>query len=206
MAIAPADARATTILPNCGTCGSHNTAWDLTLALVNDAQNIYSLTVTATYGSPRDFFWINDISFKIDAFTNNYDANPTVTGPVEALGWTVVAGGINSGGCHANTNNGFFCAQSNLFGATWLGNSTDTWVFLMNINNTLPNFASGPGTFKAQFTDLLGNKVGSLLSEEITFGTPNNQTPPTVPEPATLALFGAGLAAAATAIRRRRKA
>ena len=32
------EARATTIAPNCGTCGSHNTAWDLTLALINDSR------------------------------------------------------------------------------------------------------------------------------------------------------------------------
>ncbi len=200
------EARATTIVPNCGTCGSHNTAWDLTLALLSDPQNIYQLTVTATYGSPRDFIWVNAIAFKVDAFTNSYEGNPSVsvTGPIEALGWTIAPGGINADGC-SGSGNGYFCANSNLLGATPLfGGNTDTWTFLLDVDNSLPNFASGTGSFKAHFTTLLGEKVGSLVSEGVTFGTPNNP-PATTPEPATLLLFGTGLAAAATVMRRRRK-
>ena len=113
------EARATTIAPNCGTCGSHNTAWDLTLALINNSENIYQLTVTATYGSPRDFIWVNAIAFKVDAFTNSYEGNPgvSVTGPTEAFGWTIAPGGISADGCSGH-GNGFFCADSTLFGAT----------------------------------------------------------------------------------------
>jgi hypothetical protein len=198
IALVTPEAQAGTILPNCATCGAHNTAWDLTLALINDAQNTYSLTVTATYGTPVDFVWVSSIAFKVDAFTNNYQGTPTVTGPIEGLGWGVDPGGINASGC-SGSGNGFYCASSNLLGATpFIGGTTDTWVFLLNVNDGVPNFTSGTGSFKAHFTDLFGNKVGSLLSEDVTFGTP-------VPEPATLVLFGTGLAAAATAIRRRRK-
>ena len=117
-----------------------------------------------------------------------------------------MSGGLNSGGC-SGSGNGFYCANSNLLGATpFLGGSTDTWVFLMNINNSLPNFTTGSGSLKAQFTNLIGEKVGSLLSENVTFGTPTNPPPTTTPEPATLVLFGTGLAVAATAMRRRKKA
>lgn len=201
------EARATTIAPNCGTCGSHNTAWDLTLALINNSENIYQLTVTATYGSPLDFIWVNAIAFKVDAFTNSYEGNPgvSVTGPIEAFGWTIAPGGISADGCSGH-GNGFFCADSTLFGATpWFGGNTDTWTFLLDVDDGLPNFTSGTGSFKAHFTTLLGEKVDSLLSESVTFGTPNTPTPLITPEPATLVLFGTGLAAAAMGIRRRRK-
>ncbi|MGE5835240.1 MAG: PEP-CTERM sorting domain-containing protein [Acidobacteriota bacterium] len=200
--VMPNVAQATTILPNCGTCGNHNTAWDLTYALIDDANNIYTLTVTATYGSPVDFVYVNTIAFKIDAFTNNYDSIPTVTGPAEDT-WSVTPGGINSGGC-SGSGNGFFCANSAGFGATHGGaGTTDTWVFTLNIDNALPNLgATTIGSFKAQFTDATGGFVGPLISEDnVTFGPP--QTP--VPEPASLILFGTGLAAAAAAYRRRRR-
>lgn len=207
MALVTADAHATTILPNCGTCGNHNTAWDLTLSLINDAENIYQLTVTATYGNPVDFDFVNAVAFKIDAFTNNYDAVPTVTGPAESS-WGIVGGGISASGC-SGSGNGFFCANSpGAFGASPLS-GPDVWTFLLNVNNSLANVLTPVGSFKAHYTigdD--GEKIGSLLSEAITLGpneTPNNP-PSTVPEPTSLLLFGTGLAAAATALRRRRKA
>jgi hypothetical protein len=207
IAITPADARGTTILPNCGTCGDHNTTWDLTLALIDDANNIYQLTARATYGSPVDFRFVNAVAFKVDPFVNNFEANPTVTGPPEDT-WNVLENGISAGGC-GGSGNGFWCANSAGFGAERGGlGSTDTWVFLMNINNALPNLAGVvAGSFKAQFVNADGGKVGSLLSEDVSFTFDSPPTPPDVntPEPATLIMFGTGLAAIATALRRRKK-
>ena len=201
IALFATEAQATTILPNCGTCGNSNTTWDLTLSLLDDANNIYRLTATATYGDPVDFAFVNAIAFKIDALDGNYEATPTVTGPVES-GWTVVPGGISADGC-SGAGSGFYCANSTGSGAAPAVGGTDIWTFLIDVNNSLPNLGTSPGSFKAQFTDSAGAKVGSLLSEAVTFGTPPADV--STPEPATLVLFGTGLAAIATAIRRRRK-
>ena len=201
IALFATEARATTILPNCGTCSNTNTTWDLTLALLDDAENIYRLTATATYGNPVDFVFVNAIAFKIDAFENHYDATPTVTGPAES-GWTIIPGGISADGC-SGAGSGFFCANSTGSGAAHGVGGTDIWTFLLDVNNSLPNLGTSPGSFKAHFTDGAGIKVGSLLSEGVTFGTPPADV--STPEPASLVLFGTGLAAIATAIRRRRK-
>jgi PEP-CTERM motif-containing protein len=202
IALVPAAAQATTILPGCGTCGDSTTTWDLTLALLDDANNIYQLTATATYGTPNEFVFVNAIAFKIDAFIDSYDATPTVTGPPES-GWTLIPGGVSAAGC-TGSGNGFFCANSTGAGAAHGGaGATDVWTFLLDVNNSLPNLVTSPGSFKAQFSDAAGFKEGPVLSEAVTYTT----TPVDVstPEPATLILFGTGLAAIATAIRRRRK-
>ena len=152
-----------------------------------------------------DFIWVNAIAFKVDAFTNSYEGNPgvSVTGPIEAFGWTIAPGGISADGC-SGRGNGFFCARFHLVRRdAVVGGNTDTWTFLLDVDNGLPNFTSGTGSFKAHFTTLLGEKVDSLMSESVTFGTPNHPDTVITPEPATLVLFGTGLAAAATAIRRR---
>ena len=135
----------------------------------------------------------------------SFEADPTVSGPAEDT-WTVRAGGINADGC-SGSGNGYWCAHSAGFGAL-RGNQgdTDTWVFLLNISNSVPNLAGTiAGSFKAQFIGLDAETAGSLISESVIFTAP---PPPgtSTPEPATLLMFGTGLAAVATAMRRRRKA
>jgi hypothetical protein len=207
LAVSPTYARAATILPNCGTCGDHNTAWDLTLALIDDTNNIYQLTALATYGSPVDFGFVNAVAFKVDAFVNNFEAGPTVTGPPEDT-WNLLENGISAAGC-GGSGNGFWCANSAGSGAAPGGSgSTDTWVFLINVNNSLPNVAGVvAGSFKAQFVSNLASKVDSLLSEDVSFTLDSPLPLPEAhaPEPATLIMFGTGLAVIATAMRRRRK-
>jgi hypothetical protein len=177
------------------------------LALIDDANNIYQLTARATYGSPVDFGFVGSVAFKVDPFVNNFEATPTVTGPPEDT-WNVLANGISASGC-GGSGNGFWCANSAGFGAAPGGaGSTDTWVFLMNVNNSLPNLAGvATGTFKAQFESYEAGKADSLLSEEVslTIASPSPLPEAHAPEPATLIMFGTGLAVIATAMRRRRK-
>ena len=63
---APSTAQAVTIGPTCGTCGSHNTTFDISFAVVNAATNVYDVTITATYGSPVDAPYISAVGIKVD--------------------------------------------------------------------------------------------------------------------------------------------
>jgi hypothetical protein len=215
--LVPTGAAASTIAYNCGTCGAHNVSWDVTYAVVNAGLNQYTLNVTATYdptgaGAPNgwDFSNINAVAFKISGAS--YDSTPTVVGPAEDT-WTLLGGGLNSGGCDGS-GAGFFCANSVGLGATHNATAgtttTDTWIFQLDLTGALDG-TSVPGTLKAQFTDASGNKVGSLVSEDATFTagcvvncTVGQQDVP-VPEPSALVLLGGGLLFAASTARRRQR-
>jgi hypothetical protein len=201
---APRAAGASTINFDCGTCGSHNTSFDITYSLVNSLTNTYLLTITATYQPPGagvpDFSFINDVSFKLNEVTYQNGTPTLQSGPAEDV-WTLIEGGISSGGCNGE-GNGFYCLKSTGSGAARGGaGSTDSWVVFLDLASAL-----GPSqamSFKVQFTDANGNKVGDLISEEA-FATSSAALPLTeTPEPATLILVGAGFLFAARRLRRR---
>ena len=206
--LAPRAASASSINFNCGTCGNHNTSFDITYALVNAGTNTYDLTITATYqppgaGSP-DFVYLNDVAFKLEGVS--YDATPTfVSGPAED-NWTLLLGGLASSGCNGS-GAGYFCFRSTGFGATHgAAGTTDTWVARLDLTSALG--ASVPLALKAQFTNGVGEKVGSLISNDGTGYRFEQECEgacgQVVPEPATLLLFSGGLAIVAARLRRGR--
>jgi hypothetical protein len=111
--------------------------------------------------------------------------------------WAVADGGINAGGCNG-TGGGFTCASataSSGVGAFDAVGGTLVWVFDLTIpTGDLITSAFG-ATIKARYVDSSDNKVGALVSEDITLGpgTPP-PPPPSVPEPMSLLLFGSGFA------------
>jgi len=75
---APSTAQAITIGPTCGTCGSHNTGFDISFALVNNTTHVYDVTIVASYVGPTfDYTDLSGLSIKVDG------------AQIEALGETV---------------------------------------------------------------------------------------------------------------------
>jgi hypothetical protein len=207
--LAPRAANASSINFNCGTCGNHNTSFDITYALVNAGTNTYDLTIVATYqpagaGVP-DFVYLNDVAFKLEGVAS--DSTPSfVSGPAEDT-WSLIFGGIGASGCNGS-GAGYFCFRSTGFGATHgAAGTTDTWVARLDLTAALGTTV--PLALKAQFTNADGGKVGSLVSNDGTGYLRFEQEceglcAQAVPEPTTLVLFGGGLAIIAAGLRRSR--
>ena len=206
---APSTAQAVTIGPTCGTCGSHNTTFNISFAVVNAATNVYDITITASYGSPVDAPYISAVGIKVDgASVENF---VSVTPPAGTGTWSTVLGTLNNAGCEANPGEAFACSENVPGAGTNAG--PDTWVLRLDFDTAL-NLATLTGSFKAKFSDINGNKIDSLISESFgstTTPTTSPTTPTTtpqgpVPEPASLFLLGSGLVLAHQQLRRRAKA
>src|SRR5215467_13844185 len=172
---------ADSIGPNCATC--QGSIYTLTYSTIGT--NMFQITYTIdTSGYNGGGTLLDNVAFKVSS------SDPTgvslVSAPNGAANWTVQTGGINAGGC-SGSGSGFVCAGANsLSSAAAVPGGTYSWVF--DITTTGLFTSANEASIKARYTDSSGNKVGALVSEDITL-QPNDA----VPEPASLLLVGSGL-------------
>jgi PEP-CTERM motif-containing protein len=199
-AISASSVSAAPIGPDCSTC--HDTSWDLTYTIVDAANFIYDFTLTATGGANLDYAYIDAVAIKVASNDSAYQGvQDLLSAPGGTNAWKdpLLLGTLNASACNEGSAAGFACTSAvgiEPNGAAAGG--TDQWVFRIDLKNTPGLLLTGidAASIKARFTDADGNKVGSLLSEDMTI------TP--VPEPATLLLMGGGAVAAAFTRRRRK--
>ena len=113
--------------------------------------------------------------------------------------WTLSAGGINSSGC-SGSGGGFECADSafalNSGKGVAIGGDYE-WVFDLTMANGALFTGFNESSVKGRFVNSIGNKVGDLVSENVTLTT-------AVPEPEIYAMLAAGLGLMGFVARRRK--
>jgi hypothetical protein len=114
--------------------------------------------------------------------------------------WSLVDGGIAAAGC-SGAGSGFLCADYVGAGAGAAVGGILGWVFDIQVNNGALFTDLLESSIKVEYVNSAGDKVGALVSENITLQVP--PPPLLIPEPGTLSLLGLGLVA--LGLRRRRK-
>ncbi len=111
-----------------------------------------------------------------------------INAPGGTSNWTTTDGGLSANGCTGTGN--FFCTSATINGVFNLSTSSSAsspflfqWVIY---DANLPTGVDGVA-LKSEFVDASGNKVGGLLSQDMTLTE--------VPEPSTWALMATGLLA-----------
>jgi hypothetical protein len=187
LTMAPA-AKADSIGPNCGSCngGIYTLTYSGAPISFTGTTETFRITLTidtsGVTGVVPTAFAIDAAAIKVSSSVSSASLFSVVPGSLSD--WTVVPGGLNAGGC-SGAGSGFDCADWVASGPGVLIGGTLQWTFDMTIpTGTLFTGLNG-ASIKARYVDSGGNKVGALVSENITLQQ--------VPEPGTIALLGAGL-------------
>jgi len=121
-----------------------------------------------------------------------------VGAPGGVANWNLSPGGINASGC-SGSGSGFECADSVVLnGSNAVPGGILSWVFDITMGTGALLTGLNQDSVKGRFVDASGNKIGDLVSENVTITT-------SVPEPEIYAMLAAGLGLMGFVARRRQK-
>jgi hypothetical protein len=117
--------------------------------------------------------------------------------------WVTQSGALNANGC-SGAGSGFLCTGSTSGPGAPVSNINNSWSWQVTIAHGTLLTGAGAASFKVLFVNSDGNKVGDLVSENITMSQ-QKINDPGVPEPGTLLLSAAGVIGILVRRKRRHK-
>ena len=166
------------------------TVWSLSysgsaLADVDPLHETYQITLGVnTSGYTGSGSFLDQVALKV---SSSLIGASLVSAPGGAGNWMLSPGGISAGGC-SGSGGGFECADGLvLAGNTPVPGGAYSWIFNLTMNNGALFTDPLEASVKGRFVNLSGNKVGALVSENVSLVT----SP--VPEPEIYAMMGLGL-------------
>jgi hypothetical protein len=142
----------------------------------------YEITLGVdTTGYTGSGSFLDQVALKV---SSSLSGASLVAAPGGIADWMLVPGGIDASGC-SGSGGGFECADSVILSNTAVG-GVYSWVFDLTMDNSTLFTGLNEASVKGRFVDTSGNKVGDLVSENVTLTSP-------VPEPEIYAMLSIGL-------------
>lgn len=201
----PSAGRANTIGPtNCGPCNGNSytlTYFQSASQLDTTAYTIQLLINAAGYnagGTSLSLDHLMAVAPNIPGWSN-----AVLTAAPGGVGdWTTESGGLNAKGCDG-AGAPFFCSSTKTQASFNETLSSNPLAFTWTINDASLPTGDDAVALKVQFENSKGNKVGSLLSVDMTLTPAQTGQQSTTPEPADWILLATGMAGLALLWRRR---
>lgn len=156
-----------------------------TLTVTQTGPNTYTVKLEIdTTGYTGDGTHISSVNFKV---SGDIDSITLTSAPGGTAGWTTSNSPISNEGCSSTVDAGFGCSSDPAPVNLAPVGGILTWTWEITTSNLQDDWHIG-----AKYNNDTGTLNGNITSEEVI-----------IPEPATMLLFGAGLAAIGGAARRR---
>jgi hypothetical protein len=179
-------AHADPIGPDCGTCqGAIYTLLYNPVPVSSDADSsVFGIVLLIdTTGYTGGGASIGNVAVKV---APNIDAVSVFDAPGGAADWDSELSGLNANGCGAGGSSGFACATSlDDSNATLPFAGTYQWIFAVDVPNGTLFTDALEASIKVRYLDGDGDKIGDLVSENITLQP--------IPEAGTAMLLTVGL-------------